>query len=65
MGGIALECLGRALGAIDYVVFKKNPYTWDIARSTKDLEAGPGGELEASDSEDRTPPARREGDPAA
>jgi len=38
-GGVFLEFLGRLLGVIDYHVFKKNPYTWDIAESTKSLDA--------------------------
>ena len=36
---VRLEFLGRLLGVIDYHVFKKNPYTWDIAESTKSLDA--------------------------
>jgi poly-beta-1,6-N-acetyl-D-glucosamine synthase len=39
-GGVFLEFLGRFLGMLDYHVFKKNPYTWDIAESTKSLDAG-------------------------
>ncbi|MBD3348920.1 MAG: glycosyltransferase [Candidatus Eisenbacteria bacterium] len=39
-GGVFLEFLGRLLGVVDYHVFKKNPYTWDIAESTKSLDAG-------------------------
>jgi cellulose synthase/poly-beta-1,6-N-acetylglucosamine synthase-like glycosyltransferase len=38
-GGVFLEFLGRFLGMLDYHVFKKNPYTWDIAESTKSLDA--------------------------
>ena len=37
-GGVLLEFIGRLLGAIDYHVLKKNPYTWDVAQSTKSLE---------------------------
>ena len=36
-GGVFLEFIGRLLGAIDYRVLKKNPYTWDVAESTKSL----------------------------
>lgn len=36
-GGVFLEFVGRVLGMIDYHVFKKNPYAWDIAESTKSL----------------------------
>jgi len=38
-GGVFLEFWGRMLGVIDYRVLKKNPYTWDIAESTKTLDA--------------------------
>ena len=38
-GGVFLEFLGRALGTIDYRILKKNPYTWEIADSTKSLGA--------------------------
>lgn len=37
VGGVFLEFVGRLLGAIDYHVLKKNPYTWDVAESTKSL----------------------------
>lgn len=37
-GGIFLEFLGRALGMLDYYVLKRNPYTWDVAESTKTLD---------------------------
>jgi biofilm PGA synthesis N-glycosyltransferase PgaC len=36
-GGVFLEFLGRLLGAIDYHVLKRNPYTWEVAESTKSL----------------------------
>jgi biofilm PGA synthesis N-glycosyltransferase PgaC len=39
-GGVFLESLGRALGAVDYRVLRRNPYTWEIADSTKDLNLG-------------------------
>lgn len=38
-GGVFLEFWGRMLGVFDYHVLKKNPYTWDIAESTKTLDA--------------------------
>jgi hypothetical protein len=38
-GGVLLEFVGRLLGAIDYYVLKKNPYTWEVSRSTKSLDA--------------------------
>jgi biofilm PGA synthesis N-glycosyltransferase PgaC len=42
-GGVFLEFLGRALGAFDFHVLRKNPYTWEVAESTKSLgdAAGP------------------------
>jgi hypothetical protein len=43
VGGIFLETVGRFLGVVDYRVLKKNPYTWDVAESTKDLDAAPEG----------------------
>lgn len=39
IGGIWLEFVGRMLGVIDYRVLKRNPYTWEVAESTKDLGA--------------------------
>lgn len=36
-GVIALEAAGRALGWYDFLIRKKNPYIWDIARTTKRL----------------------------
>ncbi len=39
IGGIWLEFIGRMLGVIDYRVLKRNPYTWEVAESTKDLGA--------------------------
>jgi cellulose synthase/poly-beta-1,6-N-acetylglucosamine synthase-like glycosyltransferase len=38
-GGVFLEFVGRLLGAIDYHVLKKNPYTWEVSHSTKNLDA--------------------------
>ena len=37
LGAIGLEIVGRGLGYYDLYVKKKNPFIWDIARSTKDL----------------------------
>ena len=37
-GTILLEVYCRTLGWLDFVVLKKNPFTWDIAKSTKKLE---------------------------
>jgi len=36
-GGVLLEFVGRSLGAFDYYVLRRNPYTWDVAESTKAL----------------------------
>lgn len=36
-GGVFLESLGRALGMYDYHVRGRNPSTWAISESTKDL----------------------------
>jgi len=37
-GAIFLEFFGRLLGDYDYYLKKKNPFAWDIALSTKNLE---------------------------
>ena len=37
LGAIGLEMIGRGLGYYDLYIKKKNPFMWDIARSTKDL----------------------------
>jgi len=37
LGAIFLEFLGRLLGYYDYYLLKKNPYIWDISKSTKRL----------------------------
>lgn len=37
-GAVFLELIGRCLGDYDYYIKKKNPYTWDIAESTKNLK---------------------------
>jgi hypothetical protein len=34
---MALEAFCRLLGSFDFYVKKKNPFAWDIARSTKNL----------------------------
>ncbi len=36
-GAVFLECYGRFLGLYDFSVKKKNPFKWDVAKSTKDL----------------------------
>lgn len=36
-GAMALELYGKLLGDYDYYVKKKNPFVWDIAKSTKNL----------------------------
>jgi cellulose synthase/poly-beta-1,6-N-acetylglucosamine synthase-like glycosyltransferase len=38
-GGVFLEFWGRLLGTIDFYVLKKNPYTWEVSESTKNLDA--------------------------
>jgi len=43
LGGVVLEFVGRLLGVIDFRVLKKNPYTWEVAESTKSL-GGAGGD---------------------
>ena len=63
-GGIALEFMGRLLGTVDYVVLKRNPYTWDIAASTKSLEPGAGTEPDAESGAGLTPLGPRKGDAA-
>ena len=37
LGAIGLEMIGRGLGYYDHYIKKKNPFVWDVARSTKDL----------------------------
>ncbi|NLW35006.1 glycosyltransferase [Syntrophorhabdus aromaticivorans] len=37
VGAICLEIVGRILGYYDFYLKKKNPYIWDIAKSTKQL----------------------------
>ncbi len=38
IGAVFLEIFGRFLGDYDYYVKKKNPFAWDVAESTKDLQ---------------------------
>jgi cellulose synthase/poly-beta-1,6-N-acetylglucosamine synthase-like glycosyltransferase len=38
-GGVLLEFVGRALGALDFLVLKRNPHTWAVSESTKSLGA--------------------------
>lgn len=37
-GAVLLEVYGRMLGITDFYIKKKNPFTWDIATSTKTLK---------------------------
>ncbi len=39
MGAAALEIVGRFLGWYDFYIRKKNPYSWDVAATTKDLKS--------------------------
>lgn len=34
---VLLECLARLMGAYDYIIRKKNPFVWPVAKSTKDV----------------------------
>ncbi len=36
ISGMGIEIYGRLLGMYDLYILKKNPYAWDIAKSTKD-----------------------------
>lgn len=36
-GGILVEIYGRVLGMYDLYILKKNPYIWDVSKSTKSL----------------------------
>ncbi|MBW1855163.1 MAG: glycosyltransferase [Deltaproteobacteria bacterium] len=36
-GAVTLELIGRILGYYDFYIRKKNPFVWDIASSTKNL----------------------------
>lgn len=38
VGAILLEVYGRFLGIVDFYVKKKNPFKWDIAKTTKTLQ---------------------------
>ena len=40
-GGVWLEFVGRLLGLIDFHVLGRNPFTWDVSESTKDLSDVP------------------------
>jgi len=37
IGGILIEMYARTLGAYDYYIAGKNPFVWDIAKSTKNF----------------------------
>lgn len=41
-GAMMLEAVGRGLGWFDFKVFRKNPFVWEVAQSTKSL----GGQTE-------------------
>ena len=45
-GGVFLEMVGRLLGAVDFYVLKRNPYTWEVSESTKHLDLPPEGSVE-------------------
>jgi cellulose synthase/poly-beta-1,6-N-acetylglucosamine synthase-like glycosyltransferase len=51
-GGIFLEFVGRLLGTLDYHVFKRNPYTWEVATSTKQLDPPTPSNVSAEDADD-------------
>jgi len=36
-GGVWLEFVGRLLGLFDFHILRRNPFTWDVSESTKDL----------------------------
>lgn len=36
-GGVILEFVGRLLGIVDFRILKRNPYTWEVSQSTKEL----------------------------
>jgi poly-beta-1,6-N-acetyl-D-glucosamine synthase len=38
IGAIGLEVYGRSLGLIDFYIRHRNPFTWDIATTTKQLK---------------------------
>lgn len=50
-GGVFLEFVGRLLGVLDFRVFKKNPYTWEVSESTKSLER-PASSVAAREGDD-------------
>jgi len=41
LGGVWLEFVGRLLGLIDFHLLGRNPFTWDVSESTKDLSDAP------------------------
>ncbi len=40
LGGMILEIVGRFLGYYDYKIKKKNPFKWEMIKSSKDLNKG-------------------------
>ncbi len=49
IGGVWLEFLGRLLGMVDFYVLRRNPYTWAVSETTKDLGRAPRGRSRPSD----------------
>jgi biofilm PGA synthesis N-glycosyltransferase PgaC len=37
VSALILECYGRLLGTYDFYIKKRNPYVWDMVKSTKEL----------------------------
>jgi biofilm PGA synthesis N-glycosyltransferase PgaC len=60
-GGVLLEALGRFLGTVDHYVLKRNPYTWEVAESTKSLGRRGLGPSGAAGHEAGEQPATKEG----
>jgi nitroreductase len=44
-GAVMLEALARGLGWFDFKVFRKNPFVWEVAQSTKSLERQTGAKV--------------------
>ena len=40
---VLLECLARLMGVYDYMIKRKNPFVWPVAKSTKDIVETAGG----------------------
>ncbi len=52
VGGVWLEFLGRMLGFFDFHLFGRNPFTWDVSESTKDLRNAPSPRTDGGTSGD-------------